>query len=128
MDIVQVGVIGILGALFAVQLKSGKPEYGIYMSVGISIFIFMSIVGKLEEVVRTVKEISGFIRTDIPYVSTLIKMLGVTYIAEFSSGICKDTGYQTAASQIEVFSKLTILVLGLPLLSALLRTIQQFLA
>jgi stage III sporulation protein AD len=58
---------------------------------------------------------------------TLLKMLGVTYVAEFASGICRDAGYQTIASQIEIFSKLTILVLSLPILVALLNTIQNFL-
>ena len=50
-----------------------------------------------------------------------------TYISEFSSSICKDTGYQTIAVQIEVFSKLTILAMGMPILLALLETIQEFL-
>ena len=56
--------------------------------------------------------------------STMFKMIGITYIAEFSSGICKDAGYQTLAGQIEIFGKLTILVLGLPVLLALLQTIR----
>ena len=57
----------------------------------------------------------------------MLKMIGITYISEFSSSICKDTGYQTIAVQIEVFSKLTILAMGMPILLALLETIQEFL-
>ena len=49
-------------------------------------------------------------------------------IAEFSAGICRDAGYQTMAGQIEIFGKLTILVMGLPVLLALLQTIQEFLS
>ena len=127
MSIVQAGALGVIGALLAVQFKNGKTEYGIYMSVGISIFIFFSIVGRLEEIIDTIKKISGHISMDTSYISTLIKMLGVTYIAEFASGICRDTGYQTIASQIEIFGKLTILVMSLPILLALLQTIQEFL-
>lgn len=128
MNIVQVGIIGIIGALLAVQFKNGKTEYGIYMSVGISMFIFLSIVERLEEIIAAVKMVNQWISIDIPYISTLIKMLGITYIAEFASAICKDTGYQTIASQIEIFSKLTIFALSLPVLTALLETIQQFLS
>ena len=61
------------------------------------------------------------------YWKTLWKILGITYAAEFSSAICKDAGYQTIALQIEVFAKITILVLSLPVLSALLQTIRGFL-
>ena len=56
-----------------------------------------------------------------------MKMIGITYLAEFSSGICKDAGYQTIAAQVEMFGKLTILVLSLPILLTLLKTIQEFL-
>lgn len=127
MNMVQVGLLGVLGALFAIQFKSGKAEYGIYISVGISLLIFFSIVGQLEMIIDTIREISTFVDIDAAYIGTLIKMLGVTYVSEFAFGICKDAGYGTIAGQIEIFGKLTILVLSLPILLALLKTIQAFL-
>lgn len=128
MNVVQVGIIGVLGALLAVQFKSGKTEYGIYMSVAAGIFLFVCIIDRLEIFVSTVEQISSYINMDAGYLATMLKMIGITYIAEFSSGICRDAGYQTIASQIEIFSKLTILALGMPVLLALLETIQEFLA
>ena len=62
------------------------------------------------------------------YFYQLLKMLGITYAADFSSNICKDAGYQAIAVQIELFGKVTILVLSLPILLTLLRTIQEFLS
>ena len=127
MNMVQIGMIGVLGALLAIQFKGGKTEYGIYMSVAVSIVLFLCIVDRLEIFVRTIDEISRYISVDTGYLSTMLKMIGITYISEFSSSICKDTGYQTIAVQIEVFSKLTILAMGLPILLALLETIPEFL-
>ena len=128
MNVVQVGIVGVLGALLAVQFKSGKTEYGIYMSVAAGIFLFVCIIDRLEIFIGTVEQISSYINMDAGYLATMLKMIGITYIAEFSSGICRDAGYQTIASQIEIFSKLTILALGMPVLLALLETIQEFLA
>ena len=127
MNMVQIGMIGVLGALLAIQFKGGKTEYGIYMSVAVSIVLFLCIVDRLEIFVRTIDEISRYISVDTGYLSTMLKMIGITYISEFSSSICKDTGSQTIAVQIEVFSKLTILAMGMPILLALLETIQEFL-
>ena len=110
------------------QFKSGKTEYGIYMSVAAGIFLFVCIIDRLEIFISTVEQISSYINMDAGYLATMLKMIGITYIAEFSSGICRDAGYQTIASQIEIFSKLTILALGMPVLLALLETIQEFLA
>lgn len=126
MNIIQVGIIGVMGALIAIQFQSGKKEYGIYISVALSIFISLSIIGKLGQLIEIVKEISGYIQIETAYIGTLVKILGITYIAEFSAVICKDTGHNTLATQIEVFGKFTILALSLPILLALLKTIETF--
>lgn len=128
MNIIQVGILGVAGILLAVQLKQEKSEVAVYLSIVISLLIFFGILDSLEVLVATVREISTYIQIDSSYIMTLIKMLGITYIAEFSSGLCKDAGYSAIATQIELFGKITILVLSLPILLALLRTIQEFLA
>ncbi len=128
MDMVQIGLIGAAGALLAVQFKSGKAEYGIYISIALSLLLFFSVLEHLRTVVSAVRRLGDYIRIDQAYVGTLVKMMGITYIAEFSSSICKDAGYQTIAAQIEIFGKLSVLVLSMPVLTALLGTIQDFLA
>lgn len=127
MNIIQAGVIGVIGAVLAVQLKSGKAEYAVYVSIAVSLLLFSLIVSRLQIFVETVDRIASYIRLDPGYLSVLLKMIGITYIAEFSAGICRDAGYQTIAGQIEIFAKLTILALGMPVLTALLETIGEFL-
>lgn len=89
--------------------------------------IFASLIGKIRLIKDVLNEVSSVTGIDNDYLKTLWKILGITYAAEFSSAICKDAGYQTIALQIEVFAKITILVLSLPVLSALLQTIRGFL-
>ena len=128
MDMLQIGIMGVAGTLLAVQFKSGKSEYGIYITVTLSLIIFFSVLERIGTIVEAMKGIGRFIRLDQAYVGTLIKMLGITYIAEFSAGICKDAGYQTIASQIEIFGKLAVMLLSMPILMTLLNTIREFLS
>lgn len=127
MSVVQISVIGVIGVLLAIQLKSGKTEYGIYIGIAISLLLFVEIIGKLEQVVQTMEELNNYFQLHKSYISTLMKMLGITYISEFASAICKDAGYHTIATQIETFSKVSLMVLSLPILLTLLETIQEFL-
>ena len=120
MSMLQVGVIGVLGVLFAVQFKSGKSEYAVYISVAVSLLLFGCMLERLRDAVDSLGRIGNYIKVDQRFFGTMIKMIGITYLAEFSSGICKDAGYQSIASQIEIFSKLTILAMGLPILQTLL--------
>ena len=126
MTMIQAGIIGVVGAVLAIQLKAGKSEYGIYICVATGVILFAMIIDRLAVFINTLEQITSYIDLDSGYLSTMFKMIGITYIAEFSSGICKDAGYQTLAGQIEIFGKLTILILGLPVLLALLQTKQEF--
>ena len=128
MSVIQIGIIGVIGAVLAIQLKGGKAEYGIYVGMAVSVILFSFIIDRLGVFVSTVEELASYIDMDAGYLVRMLKMIGITYIAEFSSGICRDAGYQTIAGQIEIFGKLTILALGMPVLLALLETIREFLS
>ena len=60
------------------------------------------------------------------YFVQLLKMLGVAYIAEFSSAICKDAGHQSIAGMLELFAKLSIIALSIPSLLFLIETLEEF--
>lgn len=128
MSVLQIGIIGVVGALLAVQFKGTKTEYGIYMSTAVSILLFTCMVDRLRVFVDAIEQVSQYISIDTGYIAAMLKMIGVTYIAEFCSSICKDAGYQTIAVQVEIFGKLAILMLGMPVLLALLETIRVFLS
>ena len=79
-------------------------------------------------VVARLEELTAYIDLAPVYIEMLLKMLGITFVAEFSSAFCRDAGYQTIAQQIEVFAKLAVLVLGFPVVFALLEMIGEFLS
>lgn len=128
MSVLTIGILGIAGALLAVELKGLKGEYGIYLVAAVGLVIFFYGITKLKTVIETIRQVQSYIRLNRMYLEVLLKMIGITYIAEFSSGICKDAGYGSLGSQIEIFGKLSVLAVSMPILLALLDTVQQFMA
>lgn len=57
------------------------------------------------------------------YLGILMKVVGITYLCEFSAGMCKDAGFTAVADQIEILGKLSVLFAGLPILLAVIRQI-----
>lgn len=127
MSIITIGIVGITAVLLAVQLKGMKGEYSIYLAAGAGCFIFFYGIVKMESILDALKTVQSLIKVNQVYLTTLMKMVGITYIAEFSAGICKDAGYGAIGSQIEIFGKLSILAVSMPILLALLETLQGFL-
>lgn len=127
MDIIQIGVIGVVGVLLAIQFRSGKNEYSIYISMAVSLLIFFFIFSEMKIFVELIREIGKYMNLHASYMGTLLKMLGITYVSEFASAICRDAGYQSVSGQIEIFAKLFILGLSVPILLSLLEVIREFL-
>lgn len=125
--LIQIALIGITVVLLAIQFKNTKQEYGIYISIVGCILIFYLGISKLEIIIDTIHKLETYISLNPTYISILIKIIGITYIAEFSSNLCRDSGHTAVANQIELVGKLTILATGMPILLALLETINTFL-
>ncbi|MDF2951841.1 MAG: putative rane protein [Anaerocolumna sp.] len=124
---IQIALIGIVVVLMGIQFKSTKAEYAIYISIAGCILIFYLGISRLEIIINAIRKIQSYINLNETYITILIKIIGITYIAELSSNICKDCGYSAVANQIELVGKLTILATGMPILLALLDTINNFL-
>lgn len=127
MDIVKIALMGIAGIFLAVMVRSYKAEYSLFISMAVCICIFLCLLSKLELILSYVDSLQSLIVLDNRYISTVIKMIGITYIAEFSVDLCKDAGYQAIAGQIEMFAKMSILLISMPLLMSFVETIGEFL-
>ena len=127
MDILKIAMIGLGAVLLAIQMKHGRGEYEmlIILVAGLCISFFM--VGRLEIVIGAIEKIQSYIKIDARYLGILMKMIGITYVAEFSSNLCKDAGYRTVAGQIEMFAKLSVFLVSMPVLLSLIETISVFL-
>lgn len=128
MDIVRIVMLGVAGTLLGIQFKSGKPEYGLYIGVCVSLLIFLQITGYLVEMKNSLQSLGSFMGQSGGYLGILLKVTGITYLCELGSGICKDAGYQAVAAQIELFGKIMVLLTGMPVLLSLIETISGFMA
>ena len=127
MTIITISGAGVAAVLLALQLKGMKGEYASYLAAAAGFFIFFYGLSKLESILQTVRQLQTYIKINPVYLTTLMKMVGITYVAEFASGICKDAGFGALGGQIEIFGKLSILAISVPILLALMEPIQVFL-
>lgn len=126
MDIIKIAMLGIGGVLLALFLKQQKSEYALYISLTAAILILVFSVNRLQIVMETIQKIESYTHIDGSFVKIMIKMIGITYVAEFASGICKDAGFGAVGNQIEMFGKFSIMAVSVPVLLTLIETIEGF--
>ena len=125
MDMIKVALIGMIGALLALELKGAKSEFSTYISLGACVVVLFYGVARLSGIVGQIAALSDYIVLEADYFGILLKMAGITYIAEFSGALCRDMGYTALALQIENFGKLTLLAVSCPVIVRLLELIGE---
>ena len=100
-------------------MKQGKAEFSTFVSFTGSILIAWIAIQLLEGITGSFERLEKLMPMDMEYIALLTKMIGVTYISEFASSLCRDAGYSAVAGQIELVGKLTILTIGMPIVRAL---------
>lgn len=123
MEIYKAAVIGTGSVLLGLFFKNCREEYALYISLAAGILILGLAVGRLGELLDTVKLMQKQLGLEESYLRILLKMLAVTYIAQFASAICKDSGNSAIAGQIDLFARLTLAALGVPVFTALISLI-----
>ena len=124
--IYKIMLIALMGVIMAMFLKTQKAEYSIFLSLCIAVLILFCVLGLFSSAKAQLSGLSTYLTMDNQYYGLLFKMIGITYLCEFCSSICKDAGYQAIGSQIDIFGKITILLSGIPIIMTLLKTIQEF--
>lgn len=126
MDILRIAALGTAGVLLGITVKGAKPEFALLVTVGAGLCILAGTVGKMQYLLGMLAQMKSYLPVDSSYLNTLLKMLGITYVGQFSAGICKDAGYSSIAGQIELFARLAVLAVSMPVLLALLETVHDF--
>ena len=123
MNIMQITVLGITAALLVLIIKQQRPDIAMMISLAAGAVLFILLLGNIKIITSSVENLALKVKLDSIYISTVMKVIGIAYIAEFGSQICKDSGEGTIASKIELSGKVFIMVLALPIMTVLMESI-----
>jgi stage III sporulation protein AD len=104
-------------------VKEQKPTFAFMLVVFVGCVIFLFLIDQVFEVIRMLERIAVNANVNIIYVETILKIVGIAYIAEFGAQITKDAGQGAIASKIELAGKIIILSMAIPILTVIIETI-----
>ncbi|MGD0152164.1 MAG: stage III sporulation protein AD [Thermacetogeniaceae bacterium] len=127
MEILQVVALGLVVAVFAVLLRRERPEMAMLLALGFGVIVFLMVLNKLGAIITVFQDVTRRAQVDELYLATLLKILGIAYIAEFGAQVCRDSGEGMVANKIELAGKVLIMILALPIFAAILEVIIRLL-
>ncbi|XJZ29106.1 stage III sporulation protein AD [Bacillota bacterium Lsc_1132] len=117
--------LALIATFLALVLKEQKPNFAFLLIVFVGCVIFLFLVDKISEIINMLEKLAVDAKVNIVYVETILKIIGIAYIAEFAAQITKDAGQGTIASKIELAGKIIILAMAIPILTVLIETIMK---
>ena len=127
MKVGQVAVLGVVAVLIAQVIPKGKEVYAWVVVLVASLMILGMGVSRLRDMTELLQKLRDNLGSSGVYIRVLLKMLGITYVAELSSNLCRDAGRQAVAGQIEFYAKILLFGMSLPVLQGLLGAIEEML-
>lgn len=124
MDTAKICALGIVCAIICVLVKHYRNEFSIPTKLGSIILIFAVALTMLSPVFTYFKNIAGN-RIPSEYTEIILKSLGIGYITQVSSDLCRDCGENTIAFGIESVGKIEIIILALPLINKIIEMSEE---
>lgn len=127
MTIAQVVGIALVASVLLVLLRQARPEWALLLSIVTAVAVFLLLVDDIAAIIRVLQEVADRADLDARYTATLLKIVGVAYLAEFGAQLCRDAGESALAAKVELAGKVVILLLAVPILMAVLELLTGFL-
>jgi stage III sporulation protein AD len=127
MEIIQVVVIGLVATALILIVKEYRPEIALQLSIVVGILILSVVIGYISEAINVLISLAIQADINLVFLEILLRVIGIAYIAEFGSQVCRDAGEGSIAGKIEFAAKTLILVMSLPIIRAVMENIVIFL-
>jgi stage III sporulation protein AD len=123
----KIGLIALAAVFIALPLRREKGEFSLLVIIAAGLIIFVYVIARMKDITDFLSELTAELPIEKTYLAALLKMLGIAYIADYVSDVCREAGAPSVASGIELFAKLSIVALGIAPLTLLLEVIEGFL-
>lgn len=123
MEIIQIVGIGLVAAILILVIKEQKPLFAFLLTAFTGISLFLLLVGKISSVIHVLEDLAAKSNINMIFLKTILKIIGIAYIAEFGAQVVRDAGQESIASKIELSGKVLIMVMAIPIVSVIIETV-----
>ena len=127
MEIIRIVGIALIALIIIILLKQYKKEFAVYISLLAGVLILLLVTDKFEGIIDLIRSIANKSSINTEFISLILKITGIAFLAEFTVSICNDSGETAIANKIEIGSKIIIISMSIPIFSSLLELILKIL-
>lgn len=117
--------LGVAAAALCMVVRAQQPQLAGLCAVAAGCVMLLSALGSIESLKAQLERLMGLAGLQEGYMTTLLKALGMSYVAELTAQACADLGENGLAAKVALAGKLSVFALTAPLLMSLLEMILE---
>ncbi len=107
----------IAAAVCAMYVKQIRGDYALCISLAGALFLLSGVIPKIIYIVTNIQKIVYEGNFPTEYIAPVMKIIGISYVSQFASDICKDAGEGALSNHVETFGKIAIAFTALPVVT-----------
>ncbi|WP_445509830.1 stage III sporulation protein AD [Rossellomorea marisflavi] len=119
----QIVGIALVSTFLALLIKEQKPNFAFLLIAFVGCSIFLFLIDQIYAIIHMLEKLAANANVNLVYVQTILKIIGIAYIAEFAAHITRDAGEGAIAAKVELAGKILILAMAIPILTVIIETI-----
>ena len=127
MEIIKIIGIGLVTVIASMLVKQMKPEVSILIGICGGMIILSMSINYILDIVEEFTSLAQKTGLNLGLLKTVLKIIGIGYLAEFSASICSDSGNSSIGDKIIFAGKILILFYALPIVTSILEIIMELL-
>ena len=114
------GICGLIlcACVTAKLIGKNDPDMRVLIALAVIILTAAGYMDSFSDISQRLKELFETAQIDGEYISILLKALGICIVAQLAADYCRDCGESALASQVEITARVSLLIISLPLYTA----------
>ncbi len=127
MNLFQTIMFAVVAAMLVMAIREMAPQVSFYLSLFVAAILFLAVMQRVIGLLVPIERLAEAANVNVVFFATVLKIIGIAYVAEFAAQIARDAGVVSIAGKIELLGKLSIIVLAVPIITAVVDTMTHLL-
>ncbi len=127
MSLYQTVMFAVVAAMLVMAVREMAPQVSFYLNLLVAVLLFFAVLSRLTGLLVPLERLAEEANVNVVFFATILKVVGIAYVAEFGAQVARDAGVASIAGKIELLGKLSIILLAVPIITAVVDTMTHLL-
>ena len=115
----------ICGCLLCIVVRQYLRPHALLMALAVCCMLILSVIPQVWEILETAGNLFSLTGMNYDYFLILCKAIGISYLTQLGMDFCRDCGENAICTAVELFGRISLISLSLPLFTVLIDLILE---